>query len=84
LREDAAKKERDKHFNTIQPMFPTKQECRVKEKTSTPALTVSDDDMDLLVTEPPLKKQGFVSQDHIEEFSTKRECINITRKHTMP
>jgi hypothetical protein len=56
LREDAAKKERDKHCNTIQPMFPTKQECRVKEKTSTPALTVSDDDMDLLVTEPPLKK----------------------------
>jgi hypothetical protein len=48
MREEAVEKERDKHFNTIQPMFPTKQEWRVKEKASTPALTASDDDMDLL------------------------------------
>jgi hypothetical protein len=48
LREEAVEKERDKHFNTIRPMFPTKQEWRVKEKTSTPALMTSDDDMDLL------------------------------------
>jgi hypothetical protein len=48
LREEAVEKERDKHFNTIQPMFPTKQEWRVKEKTSTPALMTSDNDMDLL------------------------------------
>jgi hypothetical protein len=48
LREEVDKKERDDYFNTIQPMIPTKQEWRVKEKTSTPALTTSDDDMDLL------------------------------------
>jgi hypothetical protein len=48
MREEAAKKERDKHFNTIRPMLPTKQEWRVKEKTSTPTLTASDDDMNLL------------------------------------
>jgi hypothetical protein len=48
LREEAVEKERDKHFNTIQPMFPTKQEWRVKEKTSTPALMTSDNDIDLL------------------------------------
>jgi hypothetical protein len=48
LREDAAEKERDEHFNTIQPMFLTKQEWRVKEKANTPALMASDDDIDLL------------------------------------
>jgi hypothetical protein len=48
LREEAAEKEIDEHFNTIRPMFSTKQEWRVKEKASTPALTASDDDMDLL------------------------------------
>jgi hypothetical protein len=41
-------KERDEHFNTIRLMCPKKQEWRVKEKASTPALTASDDDMDLL------------------------------------
>jgi hypothetical protein len=45
LREEAAEKERDEHFNTIQPMFPTKQEWRVKEKTSTPMLTASDENI---------------------------------------
>jgi hypothetical protein len=59
MREEAVEKERDKHFNTIQSMFPTKQEWRVKEKASTPALTASDDDMDLLDDdESPLIKDG--------------------------
>jgi hypothetical protein len=59
LREEAAKKERDEHFNTIWPMFLTKQEWRVKEKTSTPTLMASDDDMDLLDDdEAPLIKDG--------------------------
>jgi hypothetical protein len=48
LREEAVDKERDEHFNTIRPIIPMKQEWRVKEKISTPALTSSDDDMDLL------------------------------------
>jgi hypothetical protein len=39
LREEATEKERDEHFNSIQPMFPTKQEWRVKEKAITPTLT---------------------------------------------
>jgi hypothetical protein len=38
LREEAAE-ERDEHFNSIWPMFPTKQEWRVKEKAITPTLT---------------------------------------------
>jgi hypothetical protein len=62
LREEAAEKERDKHFNTIRPMFPTKQEWRMKEKTSTPTLTTSDDDMDLLDDDAsPLIKDGSPS-----------------------
>jgi hypothetical protein len=48
LREEATEKERDKHFNTIWSVISTKQEWRVKEKTGTPTLIVSDDDMDLL------------------------------------
>jgi hypothetical protein len=59
LREEVAEKERDEHYNTIWPMFPTKQEWRVKEKTSSPALTASDNDMDLLDDdESPLIKDG--------------------------
>jgi hypothetical protein len=62
LREEAAEKERDKHFNIVRPMFPTKQEWRMKEKTSTPTLTTSDDDMDLLDDdESPLIKDGSPS-----------------------
>jgi hypothetical protein len=62
LREEAAEKERDKHFNTIRPMFPTKQEWMMKEKNSTPTLTTSDDDMDLLDDdESPLIKDGSPS-----------------------
>jgi hypothetical protein len=48
LREDVTEKERDEHFNTIQPMFSTKQEWRVKEKANTPAPTTSNDNMELL------------------------------------
>jgi hypothetical protein len=59
LREEAAEKERDEHFNTIQPMVPMKQEWRAKEKTSVPVLIASDDDMDLLDNdESPLIKDG--------------------------
>jgi hypothetical protein len=32
MREEAAEKERDEHFNTIWPVIPMKQEWRVKEK----------------------------------------------------
>jgi hypothetical protein len=48
MREEAAEKERDEYFNIIRPMILMKQEWRVKEKVDTPALTTSDDDMDLL------------------------------------
>jgi hypothetical protein len=48
LREEGVEKERDDHFNTIRPVIPTKQEWRVKEKTSTPAFAASDDNIDLL------------------------------------
>jgi hypothetical protein len=59
LREKAAEKERDEHFNTIRPVISTKQEWRVKEKTDIPAPTASDDDMDLLDDdESPLIKDG--------------------------
>jgi hypothetical protein len=40
-------------------MIPTRHEWRVKEKTSTPALTTYDNDMDLLDDdESPLVKDG--------------------------
>jgi hypothetical protein len=48
MREEAAEKERDEHFNDIRPVIPTRQEWRVKEKVDTLASTNSDDDMDLL------------------------------------
>jgi hypothetical protein len=47
MREEAVE-ERDEHLNTIRPMILTKQEWRVKEKVAAPALTASDDDMDLM------------------------------------
>jgi hypothetical protein len=47
-REEAVEKENEEHFNTIWSVTPTKQERRVNEKASTPALMTSDDDMDLL------------------------------------
>jgi hypothetical protein len=59
LREEVTKKEREKHFNTIRSVIPIKQEWRVKEKASTPALMDSDDDMDLLDDdESPFIKDG--------------------------
>jgi hypothetical protein len=59
LEEDASEKERDENFNTIKPMFPTKQEWRVKEKANILAPTISDNDMDLLDNdESPLIKDG--------------------------
>jgi hypothetical protein len=67
LREEVAEKERDKHFNAIHPIFPVKQEWRVKEKTITPMLTAFDDDMDLLDDdESPLIKDGSPPPIHID------------------
>jgi hypothetical protein len=48
MRVEAAEKERDEHFNTIQSVIPTKQEWRVKEKVDAPTPMISDDEMDLL------------------------------------
>jgi hypothetical protein len=48
MREETAEKERDKYFDIIRSVIPTKQEWRVKEKVDTLALTTSDDEMDLL------------------------------------
>jgi hypothetical protein len=48
MREEVTEKERDKYFNIIRLVIPTKQEWRVKEKVNTPAPTTFDDDMDLL------------------------------------
>jgi hypothetical protein len=57
MRWEAAKKERDEHFNTIRPVIPMKQEWREKEKVNTPTPMASDDDMDLLDdNEAPLIK----------------------------
>jgi hypothetical protein len=59
MREEAAEKERDEHFNDIWPVIPMKQEWRVKGKADAPAPTTSDNDMDLLDDdEPPLIKDG--------------------------
>jgi hypothetical protein len=57
MREEAAEKERDKHFNDIRPVIPTKQEWRVKKKANTPAPMASDDDESLLIKDespPPI------------------------------
>jgi hypothetical protein len=48
MREEAAKNERDLHFNDTRPVIPTKQEWGVKEKANTLAPMTIDDDMDLL------------------------------------
>jgi hypothetical protein len=67
LREEAAEKKRDEHFSTIQPMFMTKQEWRVKEKANTPALMASDDDIDLSDDdESPLIKDGSLTPTGID------------------
>jgi hypothetical protein len=59
MREEAAEKERDEHFNDIWSVMPMKQEWRVKERANTPTPTTSNDDMDLLDDdETPLIKDG--------------------------
>jgi hypothetical protein len=66
-REEATKKERDEHFNTIRLMILMKQEWRVKEKVAAPALMTSDDDMDLLYNEEsPLIKDGSLPPTNID------------------
>jgi hypothetical protein len=75
LREEAAEKERDEHFNSIRPIFPTKKEWRVKEKASTPVVMTSDDDMDLLDDdESPL----------IEDMSPTLTGMDINMVFTLP
>jgi hypothetical protein len=60
LREEALEKERDKYFNVIRPVIPTKQEWRVKDKVDTPAPMTSNDDVDLLDNNKALLiKDGF-------------------------
>jgi hypothetical protein len=54
MREEAVEKKRGEHFNDIQPVVPTKQEWRMKEKANTPAPMTSDDDMYLLDDEEAL------------------------------
>jgi hypothetical protein len=59
MREEAAEKERDEHFNTLRQVLPTRQEWRVKKKTDVPTPMASDCDMDLLDDdESPLTKDG--------------------------
>jgi hypothetical protein len=55
LREEAAEKDRDEHFNTIQLVIMTEQEWRVKERINTLALMASDDNESLLIKDgsPP-------------------------------
>jgi hypothetical protein len=61
LKEDAAEKERDEHFNTIQPIFPINQEWRVNQNADIPAPTTSDNDMDFLDDdESPLINDGYL------------------------
>jgi hypothetical protein len=56
MREEAAEKERDEYFNTIQSVILTKQEWRMKEKADMDML--DDDDMDILDDESLLIKDG--------------------------
>jgi hypothetical protein len=75
MREEAAEKERDEHFNTIQLVIPMKQEWRVKEKVDASAPMSSDDDMDLLDDdEAPLIKDG----------SPPPTCKDINMVFTLP
>jgi hypothetical protein len=79
-------KERDEHFNTIWPMFPTKQEWRVKERNSIPTLTASNNDMDLLDDDESLLiKDGSPLSSGIRPSSgvpRKRSlrCISASRR----
>jgi hypothetical protein len=75
LREEVTEKEREEHFNTIQSVIPTKQEWRMKEETSMPVLTVSDDDMDLLDDEESLL---------IKDMSPPLTSMDINMVFTLP
>jgi hypothetical protein len=67
MREEAAEKERDEHFNDIRQVIPLKQEWRVKEKVNTIAPTTSDDDMDPLDDdESPLIKDGSLPPTNMD------------------
>jgi hypothetical protein len=64
LREDVAEKKRDRHFNTIQSMILTKQEWRMKEKTSTPCNTHV---MKILIKLHKLQLRHKASTNHVVE-----------------
>jgi hypothetical protein len=48
MRKETAEKERDEYFNITRPVILMKQEWRMKEKVDTPALTTSNNYMNLL------------------------------------
>jgi hypothetical protein len=57
MREEAAEKERNEHFNDIRRVMPMRQVWRVKEKADTPTPTTSNNNMNLLDDDgPPLIK----------------------------
>jgi hypothetical protein len=67
MREEAAEKSRDEHFNDIQSVISTKQEWRVKEKANTPGPMTYDDDMDLQDDdEAPLIKDGSLQPSSMD------------------
>jgi hypothetical protein len=86
LWEEAAKKEMDEQFNTIRLVIPTRQEWSVKKKTSAPALTASNDDMDLLDgDESPVIKDGSPSSivmDINMVFTLSSEFREMTKSHS--
>jgi hypothetical protein len=87
MREEAAEKERDEHFNDMRPVIPMKQEWRVKEKANTPAPTTSDDDIDLLDDdEAPLIKDGSpppTSMDVVNMCSRCRSSSGVLRRRSL-
>jgi hypothetical protein len=86
LREEATEKERDERFNTIQSVILTKQEWRVKEKANTSALTVSNDDMDLLDDDESLLiKDGSPPPTgmHINMGSCCRPSSGVPRRRSL-
>jgi hypothetical protein len=84
LREEAVEKERDEHFNAIRPMKPAKKEWRVKEKSSMPTLTTSDDNMYLLDDEesPLIKVESLplTSMDINMVFTLLAEFSELMRR----
>jgi hypothetical protein len=86
MREEAAEKERDKHFNDIRPVILTRQEWRVKEKADTPTPMTSNDDMDLLDdNKPPLIKDvspPSTSMDVNMVFTLSVEFMGVEEEFT--